>query len=201
MRFTTPLDDVFLNRSHVRVLRALYRLPRGLPASGREIARRAGVTHPTSLKALERLVDTGLVNVSRGRAADAYALNYGHLLAGRIAELFAAEANLEQELTSFLRDHLLTFTDKVNSAAIFGSIIWGESTPTSDIDLAVSCAAGHVDEVEKALDDLSDAVWKRFGNRLSPLINTRKQTPRTGIWKRIEKEGISLIRSGKAVTP
>lgn len=201
MRFTMPLDDIFLNGSHVRVVRALYRLPRDLPASGREIARRAGMTHPTSLKALERLVDTGLVNVSRGRATDAYALNYGHLFAGRLMELFEAETSLEQELTWFLRDHLLAVTDKVKSATIFGSIIWGESTPTSDIDLAVSCAAGHVEEVERALDDLSDAVWKRFGNRLSPLINTRKQIPRTGIWKRIEKEGISVIRSGKAVTP
>jgi predicted nucleotidyltransferase len=81
----------------------------------------------------------------------------------------------------------------VKSATIFGSIIWGESTPTGDIDLAVSCAPGDVEEVEKALEDVSDAIWKRFGNRLSPLINTRKQIPKTGIWKRIEKEGISLI--------
>ena len=200
MRFKTPLDDVFLNGSHVRVLRALYRLPEGLPASGREIARRARVTHPTSLKALERLVDTGLVNASRGRVGDAYELNYDHLLAGRIGELFGAEANIEQEVTSFVRDHLLGLTDKVESATLFGSIIWGESTPTSDIDLAVSCAAADVEEVEKALDDLSDAVWKRFGNHLSPLINATKQKPKTGIWKRIEKEGVSLIRSGKSVT-
>lgn len=201
MRFTSALDDVFLNRSHVRVLRALHHLPRGLPASGREIARRAGITHPTSLKALERLVDTGLVSATRGRAADAYELNYAHLLADVVADLFGVEASIEQELTSFLRDHLLALTDKVESATIFGSIIWGESTPTSDIDLAVSCAAGHVEEVEKALDDLSDSVRRRFGNRLSALINTRKQIPRTGIWKRIENEGISLIRSGKAVPP
>src|SRR5680860_1614683 len=45
MRFDSPIDDLFLNRSHVRILRALLRLPEGLPASGREIARRAGVTH------------------------------------------------------------------------------------------------------------------------------------------------------------
>ena len=201
MRFKVPLDDVFLNGSHVRVLRALYRLPDGLSASGREIARRAGITHPTSLKALERLVDTGLVNAGRGPVSDAYELNYDHLLAGRIGDLFEAEASIEQELTSFVRDRLLALTDKVESATLFGSIIWGESTPTSDIDLAVSCAAADVEEVENALDDLSDAVWKRFGNHLSPLISAKKQRPKTGIWKRIEEEGASLIRAGKTVTP
>ena len=201
MRFTTPLDDVFLNRSHVRVLRALYRLPEGLPASGREIARRSGITHPTSLKALERLVDSGLVNVSRGRVGDAYELNYEHLLADRITDLFRAEDGSDQELTSFVRDHLLGLTDKVESATIFGSVIRGDSWPTSDIDIAVSCAPADVEDVEKALDELAEAVSRRFGNRLSPLINAKKQTPKTAIWKQIDKEGIPLIRSGEAATP
>lgn len=200
MRFDSPLDDVFLNRSQIRVLRALYRLPEGLPASGREIARRAGITHPTSRKALELLVETGLVNVSRGRVGDGYELNYDHLLARRLADLFGAEADVERELVSFLRDHLLALTDKVEWATVFGSVVWGESTPTSDIDLAVSCAAADKEEVETALDDLADAVWRRFGNRLSPLLNPKKQRPKTGIWKRIEKDGVPLIRSGKAVS-
>lgn len=200
MRFESPLDDVFLNRSHVRVLRALYRLPDGLSASGREIARRAGVTHPTSRKALELLADTGLVKASRGPVGVAYELNYDHLLTEQVADLFGAEADIGRELVSFLRDQLLALTDKVEWATIFGSVVWGESTPTSDIDLAVSCAAADREEVEKTLDDLSDAVRKRFGNHLSPLINAKKQRPKTGIWKRIEKDGVPLIRSGEAIS-
>ncbi len=146
-------------------------------------------------------MDTGLVHATRGRVGNAYELSYDHLLAGRIANLFGAEASIEQELTSFVRDHLLALSDKVESATIFGSTIWGESTPTSDIDVAVSCAPADLEEVEKALDDLSDAVWRRFGNHLSPLINAEKQKPKTGIWKRIEKEGVVLIRSRKAPAP
>jgi hypothetical protein len=34
MRLDSPLDDVFQNRSHVRVLRALHHLPEGLAVSG-----------------------------------------------------------------------------------------------------------------------------------------------------------------------
>jgi DNA-binding transcriptional ArsR family regulator len=75
MRFDSPIDDIFLNRSHVRILRALHHLPEGLPASGREIARRAGVTHPTALRTLAVLVNVGLVTAARSSAGDAYELN------------------------------------------------------------------------------------------------------------------------------
>lgn len=201
MRFDSPIDDLFLNRSHVRILRALHRLPEGLPASGREIARRAGVTHPTALKALAVLVDAGLVAAARYSAGYAYELNRKHFFARQIADLFRAEAGVKEGLASFLRKELLTRTDKVEWATLFGSIVRGESTPNSDIDLAVSCALDDASEVEKALNDLSDATRRRFGNHVSPLINSRKQKPKSGIWKRIEEEGVPLIRSGKAISP
>src|ERR671919_1977838 len=112
MRFDVPLDDVFLNRSHICVLRALYRLPEGLPASGREIARRAGITHPTALKALADLVGTGLVTVGRSPIGDAYELNRSHLFADQITDLYRTEASIKQELANFLQEELLARTDK-----------------------------------------------------------------------------------------
>ncbi len=199
MRFDSPLDDIFLNRSHTRILRALYRLPEGLPASGRELARRAGVTHPTALRAVTVLVETGLVTAARSPAGNAYELNRNHFFADQIADLYRAEAGIREELATFLRNEVLARTDKVEWATLFGSIVRGESTRSSDIDLAVSCAGAAASEVEKALDDLSDATRRQFGNHVSPLINARKQKPRTGIWKRIEEEGLPLIRSGKAI--
>lgn len=199
MRFDSPLDDIFLNRSHIRVLRALHRLPEGLPASGREIARRAGITHPTAIKALGALVKMGLVTVGRSSAGNAYELNRDHLFAGQVADLYRIEADITPKLASFLRDELLALTDKVERATLFGSAVSGESTTTSDIDLAVSCTPADVGEVEGALERLSDAVRRQFGNQVSPIINTRKQRPKTGVWKRLEEDGLHLIRSGKAV--
>lgn len=201
MRLDSPLDEIFLSRSYVRVLRALHRLPEGLPASGREVARRAGVTHPTALKALAALVESGLVTASRSPAGDTYELNPNHLFADQIADLFRSESGVRQKLASFLRDELLALTDKVEWATLFGSFVWGEPIPTSDIDLAVVCAPRDVGEVEKALQELSDTARRRFGNHVSPLITARKQRPRTGIWKRVEEDGVPLIRSGKAVQP
>lgn len=201
MRFDSPLDDLFLTRSHTRILRALHRLPEGLPASGREIARRAGVTHPTALRALAVLVDTGLVTAGRSPAGGAYELNRNHFFADQVADLYRTEAGIREELASFLREELLARTARVEWATLFGSIVRGESTPASDIDLAVSCSRADASEVEKALNDLSDATRRQFGNHVSPLINASKQRPKTGIWKRIEEEGVPLIRSGKAISP
>lgn len=137
MRFDTPLEDIFSNRSHVRILRALHRLPRGLSASGRALGRRAGVTHPTALKALARLITTGLVTVDRRATGDEYRLNRDHLLAADVATLFDSEAGTEAELAAFLRKRLAALGSKVETATLFGSAVWGASSPESDIDLAV----------------------------------------------------------------
>jgi predicted nucleotidyltransferase len=200
MRLDAPLDELFSNRSHVRVLRALHRLPQGFAASGRELARRAGVTHPTALKALALLVDVGVVTADRGLTGDVYDLNRNHLLADHVAGLFEAEADVGVELASFLRERLRALTDKVKSATLFGSAVWGESTLRSDIDIAVSCNPGDLEEVESALEQLAEAVQQRFGNPLSPLVVFGMSKRRRGIWKRIETEGVPLIRSGKPVS-
>lgn len=199
MRLDTPLDDIFLNRSHIRVLRALQGLPAGFGASGRELARRAGITHPTALKALNVLTDVGIVIARRGPGGDLYAYEPGHALGGHIAEIFHAEAQILLQLRSFLREKLLALTDKVIAATLFGSAVRGGSDPGSDIDLAVWCARADSDEVDAALESLSDAVRERFGNRLSPLVRSGKEKRKSGIWKRIDEEGIPLIRDGKGV--
>jgi predicted nucleotidyltransferase len=180
-------------------LRALYRLPEGLPASGREIARRAGITHPTALKALNLLADAGLVDVTRAPVGDAYVLNRDHVLAEPVLDLLEAEASSAREIATYVRDRMLALTDKVRSATLFGSVVWGGSSTTSDLDLAVSCAATDIDEVEKAMNDLSEEVRRRFGNHLSPIVDVRRKQAHIGIWRRIEEEGVPLIRSGRAV--
>jgi predicted nucleotidyltransferase len=201
MRFDVPLDDAFLNRSQVRVLRALYRLPEGLAASGREVARRAGVSHPTALKALDLLADVGLAVVGRGSVQDTYRLNRDHVLAAPLADLFEIESAVGRELAVFVRDRIPALTDKVRSATLFGSVLWGESSTTSDVDLAVACSAADVEEVEAAMAELSEEVHRRFGNQVSALIGLHENQSDTGIWKRVEEEGLPLIRSGQPVAP
>src|SRR5438128_10952511 len=89
MRLREPLDDTFATGSHVRVLRVLDALPRIAAVSGREVARRAGVSQPTARDVLTSLERQGLVRVERSLRRHGDRLNEDHTPAPTIRELSA----------------------------------------------------------------------------------------------------------------
>lgn len=174
MRLTTPLDDIFSTGSHVRVLRALCNLmPKGLSVSGREIARRAGVSNPTAQSVLSSLSDQGLLRITRSLRVTYYRLNPDHVLAPVIAELFAHEETLLQSLRHDLGRALPRLVD-VEGAYIFGSAARGEMRPDSDIDVAVTLKRGA--QLPDEQDDI-DALSRRYGSRIN-LIELRPRRSR-----------------------
>ncbi len=191
------LDDIFVTGSSVKALRALHELPRGLPVSGREVARRADISHPSATKALERLSETGLVKVSRSLFGEGYELNPEHILARDVSSIFQKETALADKLVSLLQQWVGRHSDKLEWAALFGSAAWGESVVTSDVDLAIASRPKDLPDLERALDELDRAVRDRFGSRVNPLIATSKQQRKSQIWKRIEKEGVHLGPSNR----
>jgi predicted nucleotidyltransferase len=170
VRFARPLDDVFRSRSYIQVLRALHGLPDGFRASSREIARRAGITHPTASSALFSLADQGLVILERAPRADLFRLNRGHALAHQLSSLFEWEQNALADLLSFLKESIERETDSIEAALLFGSAAKGTMTTTSDIDVAVVCPVDRVEEVEAVMERVGEAVRARFGNRLNIVL-------------------------------
>src|SRR5690349_11486541 len=123
MRLANPLDDLLEGRSFIRILRALDGLPSGLHASVREIARRAGVSHPTASAVLERLQSQGVVRVRRSLVAHEFRLNDGHVVADHVRQLFRWERGVPDELTSFLAREIRTRAPWVRAAYLFGSAL------------------------------------------------------------------------------
>lgn len=204
MRFTEPLDDVFRSRSFVPVLRALSQMPARLSASAREVARRAGVSHPTATSALRSLADQGIVNVSRAPSADGYVLNSDHVFADLLKGLFAWEASLREDLVSFLREQIRRRTPAVERAFVFGSFVAGGMTASSDIDLAVVCPESSVADVQSGLEHLADDVRKRYGNNLNAIIGTGsvdylRSPGERRLWKRIVADGRDVLTSTRGV--
>ncbi len=200
MRFADPLDDVFATGSHVRVLRALARLPEGFAASAREIARRAGIAHPTALRVLASLLEQGVVFVSRAPRADLYRLNPDHVVAEQLLPLFERETALRDELLAFLRDRIVRHAPFVSAAFLFGSVVEGGRTPHSDIDLAIVFPPGHVGDAEGAMEPIEDATRRRFGNRLSVLLGvgpvqglTKRGRSGARLWRSILSSGIPVL--------
>lgn len=204
MELRAPLDQALRSRSHVRVLRALEALPRGFAVSAREVARRAGVSHPTASAVLASLRDQGLVVAQRAPHGAAIQLNRDHVLAAPLVALFDHERRSSDELVSLLREELRRHTDTVRAAYLFGSAARGELAPRGDIDLAVVSPGSREEEVRTRLEPVADAVRRRFGNEVSLVVATssveslrRPGRPGRALWRRIVEEGIPLLRSAE----
>ena len=178
------MDDVFATGSHVRVLRALVELPDGLTVSGRDIARRAGVSQPTAAEVLRALDDQGLLIVGRRPRAAYYRLNPEHVLAPLLSEMFVRERQTRADVERRIAHGLAGLRD-VEAAYLFGSAARGDMRPNSDIDVAIKTRR----DVPEEIPDL-DALYRRFGNRVN--VIRLRQRGAAGLRAAIAREGKQL---------
>lgn len=198
MRLDNPLDDVFATGSHVKVLRALFAIPTGLERSGRDIARRAGISHPRANQVLGDLAVQGLVQIKRQPRTALYQLNTKHALVEPLAELFELEPQLKFELVSMVARELKTRKVPVSAARLFGSAVHGTMESASDVDLALVTSSANVDLVEAESREIAEAVRQRFGTRLNVLVGapslvalTKKSS--ASVWRSIDREGADVF--------
>lgn len=200
MRLSRSLDDFLANKSHVRVLRALFALPTGFAVSARETARRAGISHPRASASLRALAAQGLVKIHTVPRAALYTVNVRHLAARPLKRLFEWEGQVPDELQALLRQELKRHLPFVSAAFLFGSAARGEMSAASDIDLALICPPNRVRLAEREAERVGDSVHERFGNRLNVVVTSSSpanlQKPGrvgSGLRRRIVSEGISLL--------
>ncbi len=195
MRLEAPLDDALATASHVRVLRTLCEMPLRAPASGREIARRAGLSHPTATKVLRDLEHQGLVRAQRQVGAEGYRLNDRNLLVRPLKELFESEdaipASLAEWLKGALEDHR-----EIKAAYLFGSAARGSMSRTSDLDIGVVAPGARAEILEERLDPLIDDLRQRVGVPVQVVITTTSpaslRAGRKRLWDRIVKDGLVI---------
>jgi DNA-binding transcriptional ArsR family regulator len=196
MRFVRALDQILGNASRVAILRALVHLPRGYAATSREIARRAGVTHPLELSALGVLSEQGLVRRHRVGRADTYELNEAHVLTDLLRRAFATEEALRDDLVRFLQEQVARHAAGAESAYLFGSAATTELRDGSDIDVALDWPGASAPEIESASNAISDSLRQRYGNDGQVIVRTSPVRKSNGprIWTEILEKGIPLAR-------
>jgi predicted nucleotidyltransferase len=204
MRLDDPLNDIFASASHVRLLRALFSLPSDMGTSGRDLARRAGVSHPRANQVLADLIEQGVVAVQRLPRTDLYRPNRHHALAESLGKLFELEPKLQFQLLSLVAGELKARRLPVREARIFGSAARGEMKPTSDVDLALVTSRESVAAVEAAAQEIAEKARERFGTRLNVLVGSpslerlsKSRQARQGVWQAIEREGIDVFAASK----
>ena len=99
------LNTLFGNRSHVMVLRTLYRAE--LPMTGREIERKCGLSNRATMLALETLTEVQAVHKAEAGRAYHFTLNKGHYLIAKVMKTaFEAEELFWDDVSKTIRRHV-----------------------------------------------------------------------------------------------
>jgi predicted nucleotidyltransferase len=198
MRLSDGLDDLLQSRSHIRVLRAMDRLPSGIDVSTREIARHAGVSHPTASSVLQSLSIQGVVLARKSLWADEYRLNEHDVSRSRLRG-FKWEGRLQADLIAVLSAEIRKRAPWVSSAYLFGSAARADMKADSDLDLAVICPASQQRKMQRIGEELGELTHGRYGNRVSLTAGTRPievlaESGRPGyrLWRQVAKDGTEL---------
>jgi predicted nucleotidyltransferase len=193
------LNEIFSTYSNIAVIRELRNTTNGF--TGREIAKRAGLSAPAAIKALTHLESLKIVNRRIGGRDHLFTLNFSnYFVKDVILPALEAESLYFEKIKSELRKHL---SKESISVILFGSVARKEETIKSDFDI---CIVYNVPQnklvLTKILSGLRDGLYNNYGITVAPfLLSTTEFKKRAGSKKspvdEIIKDGIVL--SGKQI--
>ena len=115
-----PLNEILGSRTKIKVLRVLAGSE--LDLTGRQVARKAGLNAMTCQNTLNRLRDSGILEVRQAGRAYLYQLKErDHLVSNMILPLFRKER-------AFLKDQLAAFSSRLRGVAASAYLIESSSS-------------------------------------------------------------------------
>ena len=168
-------SPVFLHEdAQSRVLRFLWRSR--TEWSGREIARKVGLSAPSCHETLKKLDARGLVELRRVSNVHLYKINSeNYLIEDVFGPFFEAEAAMPKQMEATITKALTRpAKTKVVSLVLFGSMARGTKIrASSDLDLLVVLPSkDSLKSLEPKLEQLKEALFRRFHVPLSPYVQT-----------------------------
>jgi predicted nucleotidyltransferase len=192
-------SPVFLHEdAQSRVLRFLWRSR--AEWSGREIARKAGLSAPSCHETLKKLDARGLVQLRRVSNLHLYKINpENYLVQNVFARIFEAEAALPKAIAAVVKKSLVdSGKSGIISLVLFGSAARGTERLGSDLDLLVVVSARESRKaLESRIERLRTLLFKRFNVPLSPYIQTlpelrHKHRSDLPLIREILKDGVTI---------
>lgn len=193
-KLSAPLNE----DAQSRVLRFLWRSR--AEWSGREIARKAGLSAPACHEALKKLDARGLVHLRRISNVHLYKINpENYLVRNVFARIFEAEAAMPKQIATAVRKSLVASPKpSILSLVLFGSMARGAERLGSDLDLLIVIPAKESLRIlEPRIELLRALLFKRFSVPLSPYIQTlselrRKSRRKLPLIREILKDGRTI---------
>jgi predicted nucleotidyltransferase len=193
------LDSVFATWSNIAVLRVLNKVKIGL--SGREIAKQANMSAPSSLEALSSLENLNIVTRQRGGREHFFFLNREHYI---VKKIIIPNLNSERKFSETIYSDIEKELGKHSSSLIvFGSTARNEEKIESDLDLCIVFnGTGEKSKIENIITEVNLSLFRKYGVSLSPFfISETEFKKRAGTKKPpvsdIIRDGIVI--SGKTI--
>jgi predicted nucleotidyltransferase len=167
MMLSKALDEILGPHSKISVLRVLFTQDE---LSGREIARRAGLSPRAASLALTQLVKAGILRKHSVGSTHQFAVSRKrYLVSAALGNLFQKE-----ELLASTMGHRIMQSigrDKCVTVAIFGSFARGEASAKSDFDVLVLLDDSYrIPKVKATLQAGAAKFYDLFGVQLSPYV-------------------------------
>lgn len=195
MMLSKALDEILGPHSKISVLRVLFMQDE---LSGREIARRAGLSPRAASMALTQLVRAGILHKHAVGSTHQFAVSRKrYLVSHALGNLFQ-----EEELLASTMGHRILQSigqDKCISVAIFGSYARGDASGKSDLDLLVLLDDSYrVPKVKEILQASASKFYDLFGVQLSPyVIGAAEFADRLGRGDKLIK---SMVREARVIS-
>ena len=189
------LDTVFATWSNIAVLRVLSKVKIGL--SGREIAKQANMSAPSSLEALSSLENLNIVTRQRGGREHFFFLNREHYI---VKKIIIPALNSERKLAESIYIDIDKELGKYSSSLIvFGSTARREEDIESDLDICVVFEdAASKKKIEKIITDLSFSLNRKYGVSLAPFLISEKDFARRA--KNKKSPVTDIIKEGRHIS-
>jgi predicted nucleotidyltransferase len=170
MRLNKPLNEILGNQIRVEILRTLFKYPGEF--TGRHIARLADLPQASVQRQLKVLVDNKILNGRRIGASKSFSLNTKSFFYPTLKRLFNVESKLFstlQELIDKAINNSPHLRDNLIHASVYGSVVRGEETPQSDIDLFL-LFKGAFDkrQIQQAFESVDQQIVTISGMQLHP---------------------------------
>lgn len=181
-------------RSSVETLRCLYADRKGI--SGREVARRSGLSHPSVHRVLGEMEREGIVIRRVAPPTHLFSLNEKHwFVSTALKGLFESEGRWKDDLEGLI---VKGAPAAAASVVVFGSLVEGGFRTASDIDvLALAEDADGVEDVRGHLARAGDLVYEAFHHPVSPVVLTLEEFGRR--YRQGEPFAKRVAYSGKVI--
>lgn len=190
-----PLNDIFSTYSNIAIIRELRYTKNGF--SGREIAKRAGLSAPAAITSLSNLESLKIVNRQIGGRDHIFTLNFSNYFVKTILlPVLDAESKYYESIVKDIKNTLSKFSVSV---FLFGSVARKEESIQSDFDICIVYTNSKGKNViDEKVSVLRDKLHNDYGISLAPFyISIKEFQQRARLNKppinEIIKEGILLF--------